>query len=180
MTMSEQRTTPAPLHGLRLLRGDTKGGTAGGDTAADTQGDTAPMPLPVPGAEIVPLSLAERIRLAVSRWAGTAARIAGRIWAPFGRALHSLLHPEPETMTEHRAYIRSMAWVPEELRGRKSARVIAVLGVIYHVAIGHPLKASMKAVVKAAQNIDQAAERPQRIFMFAVFVPALILILLNL
>src|ERR1017187_3418418 len=103
-TMSDQRTTPAPLRGLRLLRGDTAGGDTAAGTKGDTQGDTAPMPVSVPGTEVVPLSPAERIRLTAVRWAGTAAGTAGRIWAPFGRALHSLWHPEPETMAEHRAY----------------------------------------------------------------------------
>lgn len=181
--MAEHSTTPAPVRGLRLLKGDTQGDTAGGDTAADTQGDTAgdtaPIPVSVPGAGIVPLSYAERARLVVTGRAGAAAGIAGRIWAPFGRALRSVLHPEAETLAEHRAYTRSRDWVPPELTGKQAA-VIAWAGIAYHVLIGHPLKFAMKSVVKAAQNVDQAADRPIRLFMFAVFVTALVLILLNL
>jgi hypothetical protein len=179
--MSEQRT--APLHGLRILRGDTagagtKGDTAGAGTAAgaggDTMAGTAPIPVSVPDAGIVPLSPAERARLTLAGWAG----IAGRIWAPFARALHSLLHPEPETMAGHRAYIRSRAWVPPELNG-KPAAVIAWAGIVYHVLIGHPLIAAMKAVRKTAENIEVAAVRPLRLFGLAVFIIALIHILLH-
>ena len=126
----------------------------------------------------VPLTLAERARLAVAGWAATAASAVRQLWLHPDRVLHSLWHPEPETMAEHRAYIRSRAWVPPGLDGRPAA-VIAWAGIVYHILIGHPLKASMKAAVKAAQNIDRAAERPLRIFMFAVFISALVLILLN-
>jgi hypothetical protein len=131
-------------------------------------------------AAAVPLTLHERARLAVSHWAGTVAGWAGQLWLHPGRVLHSLWHPEPETMPEYRTYIRSAAWVPEELAGRKSAAVITVAGILYHVLIGYPLKSAMKAVVKAAMNVDRDAERPMRILGLAAFVSALALILLNL
>lgn len=140
---------------------------------AGVTGNTGPAP------SAVPLSPSARTRLAVSHWAGTAARIAGEIWAPCGRTLHSLWHPAPETMPEYRAHIRSHGWVPPELAG-KSAAVIRWAGFLYHILIGYPLKSAMKAAVKAAMNVDKAAERPLRIFMFAVFVSALAFVLLNL
>ena len=120
----------------------------------------------------------ERARLAVTHWAGTAANGAGQLWLRPGRVLYVLWHPEPETMAAHRAYVRSMAWVPPELAG-KSAAVIAWAGIAYHVLIGHPVKFAMKAVQKAAANIDRDAERPLRMLMLAGFVSALILVLLN-
>ena len=61
-----------------------------------------------------------------------------------------------------------------------SAAVIAWAGIAYHVLVGHPVKSAMKAVVKVAMNIDRDAERPLRMLMLAVFVSALILILLYL
>ena len=77
--MAERHTTPAPLRTLRLLPGDTAAtcASAGPDTAADTQGDTRPTV--VPGAEVVPLSPAERARLAVTRRAGTVADAAAAV-----------------------------------------------------------------------------------------------------
>ena len=183
--MSEQRTTPAPLRGLRLLSADTDTDTGvGGDTApdtkgdtrADTQGDAAPTPVSVSGAEMVPLSAPDRIRL----WVDAARRIAREVWAPCGRALDRLWHPEPETMREHQAYIRSVAWVPPELSGRKSGTAIAFAGIAYHALIAVPVKSAMKAVVKAAMNIDRDAERPLRMLMLAVFISAFVLVLLHL
>jgi hypothetical protein len=168
MTMSEQRATPAPLRGLRLLRGDTKGDTAGGDTA-DTKGDTAPIPVSAPGAGIVPLSPAERIRLAVAGWAGTAAGAVGQLWLHPDRVLYVLWHGKPGSMAEHRAYVKSRAWVPAELSG-KPAKVLAVLGIFYHLVIARPVKA-------VARMADAAAERPLRLLMLAAFILILIHIL---
>ena len=121
----------------------------------------------------------ERARLAVSRRAGTVAAGAGRLWLNPGRVLHSLRHDEPETMAEHRAYIRSRAWVPPELTG-KPATVIAVAGFMYHVLIGLPLKAAAKTIGEAARQVDKAAQRPLRLLPLVVFVVLLFVILLNL
>jgi hypothetical protein len=172
-------TSPAAPTAPFLLRPGT------GETVPGPEPATVPLAQDAgtsPGTAVpapVPMSVPERARLAVTGWASTAAGIAGRLWLPFGRALHPLAHPEPETMAQHRAYIRSAAWVPPELAGTP-ATVIRLAGTAYHVMIGHPLKASMKSAVKVAQNIDQAAERPLWFFMAAVFVSALILILLHL
>jgi hypothetical protein len=165
--MAEQQETPVTRRGLRVITGDV---TAPAGSA----------PAPVTTGAVVPMTLPERGRRTITRWLSTAARIAGQIWPPFGRALYRLWHPEPETMAEHRAYIRSMAWVPPELSGRKSGIAIAAAGIAYHVLIGHPLKAAMRAVRKAAENTEVAAERPLRLFLLAVFVSALVLILLHL
>jgi len=79
--MAEHGTTPVPVRGLRLLKGDTAAGDTApgteGDTQGDTMGDTAPIPVSAPDAVAVPLSLPERVRLAVAHWAGTAAGWAG-------------------------------------------------------------------------------------------------------
>jgi hypothetical protein len=148
--------------------------------AADSAAGDSVRPEPI-ADDALPVSMTrhERARLAVAGWASTVAGIAGNIWAPFGRALHSLAHPEPETMAQHRVYIRSRKWVPPELTGNP-ATVIVWAGFAYHALIGHPLKAAMKSAVKVAMNVDQAAERPLWFFMAAVFVSALVLILLHL
>ena len=121
----------------------------------------------------VPLSPAERARLAVA----PAARIAAEAWAPCARFLDRVWHPEPETMAQHRTYIRSRQWVAPGVTG-KWAAVIAWAGILYHAFIAQPVKYAMKGVVKAALNAEQAADRPLRFLMLAVFVSALILILL--
>ena len=164
-----------PAHGDSSVTRDTD---ARGDTAGDARGDTAsgrvsPGAVPVSGAELVPLSPAERIRL----WADAAARIAGEVWAPCGRVLHSLWHPDPETMTQHRAYIRSREWVPPGLTGWPAA-VVAWAGIAYHILIAQPLKFALKTIVKAALNADKAADRPLRFIKVAVFTSALILLIL--
>jgi len=118
------------------------------------------------------MSVPERCRLAVTHWAGTVASTAGQLWLHRGRVLYVLWHGKPESMAEHRAYVKSRAWVPQDLTG-KPATVITVAGIIYHLLIGRPLKA-------AARIIDAAAERPLRLLMLAAFVSVLALILLNL
>ena len=46
-------------------------------------------------------------------------------------------------MAEHRAYIKSRAWVPPELAG-KPAAVIAAAGIVYHLTVARPLKLRRK------------------------------------
>ena len=165
--MAEQHADPVTRPGLHVVTGGATG-SAGSDET------------PAMAGAVVPMRVAERAGSAVRHWTATATQAARQLWPPFGRALYRLWHPEPETMAEHRAYARSMAWVPAELSGRKSGTVIAVAGIAYHVLIGHPVKFAMKAVQKAAANIDRDAERPLRMLMLAVFVSALALILLHL
>jgi hypothetical protein len=114
------------------------------------------------------MSVPERTRLAVAGWAGTAAEGAGQLWLHPDRVIHSLWHGKPASMAEHRAYMKSRAWVPPELTG-KPAAVIAWAGILYHLLIARPLKA-------VARTVDVAADRPLRLLMLIVFV----LILLHL
>jgi hypothetical protein len=87
------------------------------------------------GAEVVPLTPAERTRLTVTHWASTAANGAGRLWLDPGRLGHSLYHGKPGSLAEHRAYIKSRAWVPPELDG-KAAKVTAGAGVVFYTIAG--------------------------------------------
>ena len=84
------------------------------------------------------------------------------------RSLYVLWQGKPGSMAEHRAYVKSRAWVPPELTG-KPATVIARAGILYHLLIARPLKV-------VARTIDAAADRPLRLLMLIVFV----LILLHL
>ena len=181
--MTEQRATPTPLIGLRLLRGDTAAPDTGvapdtrGDTGAapavsvvpDAGGDTTPASVSASGAEVVPLSPAERTRLVVTHWAGLAGNGAGQLWLNPGRLGHSLYNGKPGSLAEHRAYMKSRAWVPPELDG-KPATFIAGAGIGYHLLVARPLKA-------AALTVSAAADRPLRLtgliiglIAFAVFV----------
>ena len=185
--MAQSNGIPEPRRILRVLPAVTGPVPGNAGPACVTEPVTGPVTLPgvtgnaagsvtevVAGnASAVPLSAAERIRLR----ADTAARVAGDAWAPCARLLDRVWHPEPETMAQHRTYIRSREWVAPGITG-KSAAVIAWAGILYHAFIAQPVKYAMKAVVKAALNVEQAADRPLRFLMFAVFVSALILILL--
>ena len=154
----------APLRSLRLLPGDTEGDTSA-SAAPGTEGDTD---LALPGTGVVPLSPRERAGRAGRHWAVTAAEGAGQLWLHPGRVLHALWHGKPESMAEHRAYVKSRAWVPQELSG-KWASVIAVAGITYHLAIARPVKA-------VARIVDAAAERPLRLILLAAFISVLVLI----
>jgi hypothetical protein len=151
--MTEQRATPTPLIGLRLLRGDTAApgtGVADTDTAPGTKGDTratqepvsvsgaggGTAPVPLPGTEVVPLTPAERTRLTVTHWAGTAANGAGQLWLHPGRVGHALYHGKPDSMAERRVYVKSRAWVPPELKDDLSGKLIAAEGIAFHWVAG--------------------------------------------
>jgi hypothetical protein len=86
-------------------------------------------------AEVVPLTPAERTRLAVTHWAGTAANGAGQLWLHPGRLGYALYHGKPNSMAERRAYVKSRAWVPPGLDG-KAAKVIAAEGIAFHWVAG--------------------------------------------
>ena len=164
--MAEQHADPVTRPGLRIVTGSVTGPVGSGKP-------------PVTAGAVVPMHVFERAGNAISRRAGAAARIAREAWAPCGRTLHSLWCPEPETMAEHRTYVRSAAWVPPELAG-KAATAVKWAGILYHILIGHPLIAAMEAAIKTAKNIQVAASRPLRLLMLAAFVSVLALILLNL
>jgi hypothetical protein len=164
--MTEHPAAPAPLRGLRLLPPGTAAPGTGTEpgTGSAAKGDTEAAPV---SPSAVPLSVSERARLAVSHWAGTAAGGAGKLWFHPGRVLYVLWHGKPDSMAEHRAYIKSRAWVPEELRGHRSGGFIAAAGITYHLLIARPLKGVVRI-------IDGAADRPLRLLMLAVFVLILI------
>ena len=180
--MTQDHATPVPRRTLAIVRAGTEATPAavppvpGSGTEPGTGGMEA---VPAPPVASVPMSVPERGRLAVVHWAGTAASGAGQLWLRPGRVLYVLWHPEPETMAAHRAYVRSMAWVPPELAG-KAATAIKWAGILYHILIGHPLIAAMEGTIKTAKNIQVAAARPLRLLMLVIFASALILILLHL
>lgn len=170
--MTEQ-TTPLPWRNLRLVPGDTKGGSAGSVAPgtepvppAEPGGATA---LPVsPGTSAVsPLSAADRTGLAARHWQAAVANGAGQLWLKPDRVGHVLLNGRPETMAEHWAYMRSREWVPEDLRGEGWGKFLAGAGVLYHVAIAAPVKAT-------ARMVDAAAERPLRLSILAAVVLVLV------
>lgn len=99
--------------------------------------------------------------------AGTAIRYHAReLWLNPGRLLHSLYHGRPGSMAGHMAYLKSAAWVPEEMTGRPRAFLV-VAGIAYHVLIAWPLKLAAKA-------IDSAADRPLRLAALAAFLVLLL------
>lgn len=132
---------------------------------AEGRHSAAPVPPPVPGpvppgtapasAALVPLSAASRASAALRHH-------AGELWLHPDRLLHSLYHGKPGSMAEHMAYLKSAAWVPEEMTG-KPRTFLAAAGIAYHVIVAWPLKLAAKA-------IDSAADRPLRLTAFAAFL----------
>ena len=162
--MAEQHPVPQQPLRLRLLRGatDTPAGAAtGGDT------DLTPVAAPV-SAEVVPVSAARRAGVALRYRAGTVASAAQELWLHPDRLGHALWHGRPESAAEHFAYMKSRAWVPPEMTGRKAA-FITWAGFAYHVLIAWPLKS-------AAKLIDAAASRPLR--LLALLLPCLAVFLI--
>ena len=156
--MAEQHADPVTRPGLRIVTGSITAPAGSGEH-------------PVAAGAVVPMQASERAGNAVRRGAGTAARIAGRLWLNPGRVGHALWNGKPETMAEHFAHVKSRAWVPPEMTG-KPATFIALAGIAYHLLIGCPVKA-------VARTVDAAAERPLRLLMLAAFVSVFVLILLN-
>lgn len=102
--------------------------------------------------------------------AGTAIRYHAReLWLNPGRLLHSLYHGRPGSMAGHMAYLKSAAWVPEEMTGRPRAFLV-VAGIAYQLIIAWPLMAAAKA-------IGAAAPHPLCMLAIAIFVVALIVLL---
>jgi hypothetical protein len=107
---------------------------------------------------------AERARVTARRVAAA----AYELWLHPDRLVHSLWHGRPESVAEHFAYMKSRAWVPEELEGRK-ASFIAWAGLAYHVLIAWPL-------VSACKIVHAAAVRPLRFLCLAALVIPVLLI----
>ena len=117
--------------------------------------------VPVP-AGVRPVTVPERVGTAV-------AETVRELWLHPDRLLYVLWHGKPESMAEHRAYMKSRAWVPPEMTGG-AEKAVTVAGLFYHLLIARPLKA-------AAKTVDAAADRPLRLLGLAVFVLALLVIL---
>jgi len=113
-------------------------------------------------AVAVPLSVAVRV--------GTSLQHHARgLWLDPGRLLHSLYHGKPGSMAEHLAYLKSAAWVPEEMTGRPRQFLIAA-GIAYQLVVAWPLMAAAKA-------LGAAAPYPLVMLGLAVFAVLLIVLL---
>lgn len=141
-------------------------------------GNAAPDPVTVPvtpspetsavtgNAAVAPV----RVPMSAAVRASTALRYHAReLWLNPGRLLHSLYHGKPGSMAEHVAYLKSAAWVPEEMTGRPRA-FLAAAGIAYHVIVAWPLKLAAKAV-------DSAADRPLRLAGLIALAIVLIVLL---
>jgi hypothetical protein len=110
------------------------------------------------------------VRTPAARRAAAALRYHAReLWLNPGRLLHSLYHGKPGSMAEHMAYLKSAAWVPEEMTGKPRAFLVWT-GIAYQLIIAWPLMAAAKA-------IGAAAPHPLCMLAIAVFVIALIVLL---
>lgn len=171
-----------PTMRLRLQRGDPSvTPDAEGDTRGDTGSDVASAPASPASvtpsvASVVPLSIAARAGVAVRRGGAAIAEAARELWLLPDRFLHVIIHGRAETMAEHRAHIKSRAWVPDGMAGGAEKAVI-IAGIAHHLLIARPLKASMKTVKFAAEKIDQAADRPLPLYLTAILVIGLIVLL---
>lgn len=120
----------------------------------------------VPGnaapAVVVPVPAVVRVGIALRYH-------ARELWLDPGRLLYVLWNGKPESMAEHFAYMKSGAWVPEEIDG-PSAKALITAGLAFHLIVAWPLKA-------AAKSLDAAASRPLRFAFLAVLVIAILLIL---
>jgi hypothetical protein len=173
--MTEQQATP--FRGLRLLPGGSvtpATGVTDTGTAPDTEGGAGVGPGVTPGAVpvsaaavVVRMTPAERAAIAVRRRAGAAAGVTTEALQPFARLLSALL--TPKTMAEHRAHVKSRAWVPPGMTGKTAAFVTAA-GVAYHLFVARPVKAACKSV-------DSTADYPLVFFGYLAFLAILILIL---
>jgi len=90
------------------------------------------------------------------------------LWLHPDRLLYVLWHGKPGSMAEHRAYMKSRAWVPPGLGGGAEKAVIGA-GLLYHLIVARPLKA-------AAKTVDAAADRPLRLLCVAALLLAAFLI----
>lgn len=125
-------------------------------------------PVPVP-AGVRPVTVPERTAGVVKR-AGTAALEAVReLWLHPDRLLYVMWHGKPESMAEHRAYMKSRAWVPPGMDGKPGKAVIGA-GLFYHLIIGRPLLA-------VANTVGGAAVRPLRLLCLAVLAVVLFVLL---
>jgi hypothetical protein len=78
-------------------------------------------------------------------------------------------HGKPESMAEHRAYMKSRAWVPPGMDGG-AEKAVTGAGLFYHLIIARPLLA-------AANTVAAAAVRPLRLLCLTVLAVVLIVLL---
>lgn len=136
----------------------------GGNSPADSAA-----PAPVTAGAVMPMRRAERAG-AVTRRAGSAVAEAAReLWLHPDRLLYVMWHGKPESMAEHRAYMKSRAWVPPGMDGG-AEKAVTGAGLFYHLLIARPLLA-------AANTVAAAAVRPLRLLCLAVLVLVLIVLL---
>jgi hypothetical protein len=157
MTMTEQDSTPVAPQG---------GNSPAGSVAT----------APVTTGAVMPMRRAERAG-AVTRRAGNAVAEAAReLWLHPDRFLHVIIHGRAETMAEHRAYVKSRAWVPGGMTGT-AEKVVTAAGIAHYLIVARPLKAAMKAVKFAAEKVEQSADRALRFYLVTAFVIVLIVLL---
>jgi hypothetical protein len=152
-----------PTTRLQLQRGDA-------GVTPDAEGDSASAPaspasVAPAGASVAPLSVADRGAV-VLRAVAEAAR---ELWLHPDRLLYVMWHGKPESMAEHRAYMKSRAWVPQGMDGG-AEKAVTGAGLFYHLVIARPLLA-------AANTVGAAAVRPLRLLCLAAFVITLIVLL---
>lgn len=141
--------------------------------ADGTQDGTAVL---APASTPVPMSAAARAGTALRYRYRGAASSAREFELSAERFLYAFAHPQPETMQEHRAYVKSRAWVPEGMpEGAERAAIVA--GILHHVVIGRPLKALAKSLKFAAMKADEAGDRAFRFYGWLAFIGLLVLIL---
>jgi hypothetical protein len=119
----------------------------------------------------------ERAAAAVRRGGTAVVKAVRELWLLPDRVLHVVIHGRAETMAEHRAYVKSRAWVPKGL-GREWEAAITIIGLAHYLVIARPLKASMKAVKFAAEKAEQAADRAVVFYLVLVFIAAPIVLLI--
>jgi hypothetical protein len=129
-------------------------------------GSTTAVPVP---AGVRPVTVPERAAGAIGR-AGTGVLEAVReLWLHPDRLLYVMWHGKPESMAEHRAYMKSRAWVPPGMDGG-AEKAVTGAGLFYHLLIARPLLA-------VANTVGAAAVRPLRLLCLAVLVTVLIVLL---
>ncbi len=163
--MAEQRPDVTQPTRLRAVSSD-----AGVAPQGDTQADASVAPVSPIG--VAPLTVADRAGVALRAAVG----VARELWLLPDRFLHVIIHGRAETMAEHRAYVKSRAWVPKGLSGGWEA-TITIAGLAHYLIVARPLKASTKAVKFAAEKVDQAADRAVSFYLAAAFVLVLFFLL---
>ena len=172
--MTQDHATPVPRRALAIVPAGTEAGPAPVPPVPDASTETGTESVAGARRYRYRWRPPERARLAVRRWAGTAAEGAGAAVAAIPAGSFTPCGTgSPRAMAEHRAYMKSRAWVPPELTGKSASGNRDGRNCLSPADRVPRLKA-------AARIVDGAAERPLRMLMLAVFVSALIFVLLHL